>query len=230
MSNVAERIDKYLRVENERKSAEHESSGKLSASMLGKPLLEQCLKLIGVPPKPVDDYVLKLFKRGDSVEDDIIDMLEIPKKDRQVEVEYRNTVGLVDFIENTIPNEIKSTKSSGWKWLEKSGAKPAHKLQAGLYALALDTESYRVIYVNSDDYRILEFTENTKDIKDEIDNVIDEVYGQLKSHKLPKFVAREKWQESSQYSSYPDWIHLDEPMDKLKRSYPDAYNKLTKWK
>ena len=47
---------------------------------------------------------------------------------------------------------------------------------------------------------------------------------------LPKWTAREEWQEKyPQYSSYPDWMTLDPElaMEKLKRQYPDSYKKLT---
>src|SRR3990167_6388131 len=57
-------ISQTLREANEKRDREHISSGKLSASMLGKPLQDQILKSIGVPQKQVDDYILRKFIRG----------------------------------------------------------------------------------------------------------------------------------------------------------------------
>lgn len=222
-------ISKSVRRANELERADHVSSGKLSASMLNQPLLEQVLKLIGVPPDPVDDYALRLFARGRQAEDFIIEHL--PDGNKQLEVEYRDTVGLVDYVdpEDGIPVEVKSTKNSAFKWIEKENKpKIGHRLQAGLYALALDKPLYRVLYVAADDLRTLMFEGDTERIKDAVDKIIAEVHGQLKKGELPEFVPREDWQANQKYSNYSAWIVLtpEEAMAKLEREYKDAYNKL----
>lgn len=226
--NLDEKIAHYLREKQEIEAAAHESSGKLTASGLSKPLLEQVLKIIGVPPAPFDDYALRLFERGNQVEEWAVSIIK--PDDTQTEVEYRNTVGLVDAIVDGTPYEVKSVKSSQWKWLQTEGARWSHRLQAGLYALALNKPGFKVIYICADDFRTMEFDEKVTGIKPDIDNIIDEVNTQLKSGVLPAFEAREAWQKNQKYSSYPDWMHLDPEMamEKLKRTYPEAYNKLTK--
>ncbi len=69
---------------------------------------------------------------------------------------------------------------------------------------------------------------STETVSKAIDDIIDEVHVQLAKHELPAFVAREKWQENQQYSSYPDWMHLDTEtaMEKLEQQFPEAYKKL----
>lgn len=220
------KIAEYLRIQNEKEIAEHESSGKLTASGLGKPLLEQVLKVIGVPPSPFDDYALRLFARGRQVEDWIVNIIE--PDEAQKKVEYNNTIGLVDAVIDGVPYEVKSVKSSQWKWLEKQGVRWSHKLQAGLYALAMKQDTYKVIYISADDFRTMEFSEQTANIQSEIDNIISEVYLQIRKGELPAFEAREEWQKDQKYSSYPDWMHLspEMAMSKLKRTYPEAYKKL----
>jgi hypothetical protein len=233
-----------IRREYEEKSALHEPSGKLSAGQLGKPLMEQVLKVIGVPQKPVEDYALGLFRRGDSVEENIIELI---KPDQlQIKVEYRNCVGLVDAIRDDEIYEVKSVKNSQFQYLDPentkqrrtadglvpvyNGVKYAHALQGGLYALALNKDRFTIIYASADDLRTLPHVVETAEVKPEIDKIIDEVDQAIKSKQLPKWEAREEWQAKyPQYSGYPDWMTLDPElaMEKLKRQYPDSYKKLT---
>jgi hypothetical protein len=232
-----------IRHEYEVESAKHEPSGKLSAGQLGKPLLEQVLKIIGVPQKPNEDYALGLFRRGDSVEENIIKLLK--PDEQQKEVSYRNCVGMIDAIKDGEIYEVKSIKNSQYQYLDPenekqrrtadglqrvySGVKYAHALQAGLYALAEGKDHFTIIYASADDLRTLPHKVETDAVKHEIDRIIDEVDKALKAKTLPKWVAREDWQDKyHEYSSYPDWITLDPDMAmvKLKNQYPDAYKKL----
>jgi hypothetical protein len=221
-----------LRSEHEIKMAEHVRSGKLSASQLSKPLLEQVLKIIGVPEKPIEDYTLRLFKRGNQVEDWIVSML--PDGEEQKEVDYKGVVGYIDKLLD-VPVEVKSIKSSQWRWLQKEGARWSHKLQAGLYALGVEADSYKVLYVVADDFRTFTYTGQTADIKPEIDEIINEVKRQLIRGELPAFVPRESWQSKdtySKYSPFPEFINLEPElaMKKLQNTYPDAYKKLKAFK
>jgi hypothetical protein len=244
-SKLQSQITATIRAEYEEKSALHSPSGKLSAGQLGKPLLEQVLKVIGVPQKPIEDYALGLFRRGDSVEEEILGLMKPDKE--QVEVEYRNCVGLVDAIYQGEIIEVKSVKNSQWQYLDPEnekrqrrggelvpvygGVKYAHALQAGLYALALGKSRFTIIYASADDLRTLPHVIETSQIQPEIDKIIDEVEQALKSKTLPKWIAREEWQEKyPQYSSYPDWMTLSPElaMTKLKNLYPDAYKKFIK--
>lgn len=243
--NLRRRIVSTIRHEYEVESAKHEPSGKLSASQLGKPLLEQVLKIIGVPSKPIEDYALGLFRRGDSVEDNIVGLMK--PDEVQKEVSYRNCVGIIDAIKDGEIYEVKSIKNSQYQYLDPenekqrrtpegmqkvySGVKYAHALQGGLYALAEGKPHFTIIYASADDLRVLPHRVETADVKDEIDKIIDEVEQALKSKTLPKWTAREEWQDKyHEYSSYPDWITLDTEMAmvKLQNKYPDAYKRLTK--
>lgn len=225
--NLDNVIGAYLREQNELEAQKHESSGKLSAGQLGKPLLEQVLKLIGVPGDPFDDYTLRLFERGKQVEKWLVDIIAPDQKEQQL-VEYRDCIGYVDAVIKGVPYEVKSVKGSQWKWLTKEGAKSGHKLQAGLYALGLKSDTYKIIYVCADDFRTMVCELNTADISPLIDKAIDEVDRALKARTLPPFVAKEKWQENPKYSSYSEWISLSPElaMSKLEREYPTAFNKL----
>lgn len=229
--NLDNVIGAYLREQNELEAQLHESSGKLSAGQLGKPLLEQVLKYIGVKQDPFDDYTLRLFERGKQVEKWLVDIIAPDQKEQQL-VEYRNTIGYVDALIKGVPYEVKSVKGSQWKWLTKEGAKLGHKLQAGLYALALESETYKIVYVCADDFRTMVCELNTADIKPEVDKCIDEFERALKSRTLPPFVAKEKWQENPKYSSYSEWISLSPElaMQKLERENKQAFDKLTNYK
>lgn len=238
-------VKKALRKRHEEQAAKHEPSGKLSASQLGKPLLEQVLKIIGVPTKPIDDYALGLFARGDSVEKEMVELID--GDDTQVFCEYRDAIGYLDIIKDNHPIEVKSIKNSQLQYIDPTnekkrrsadglvrvygGPKYSHVLQAGLYALSQGSEDFTLLYVTADDLRRVPHRIKTDTVKPEVDRIIDEVNKQLASGELPPFVAREEWQEKyPQYSNYPDWISLDPDiaMNKLKTQYPTAYEKLNK--
>ena len=229
-------IARNVRRANELERQAHESSGKLTASMLNWPLLEQVLKIIGVPVRDPDDYALRLFARGRQAEQFIIENLD-GVKETQKEVNYRNCIGLVDIIlEDGIPVEVKSCKNSAFKWLERDKQpKPAHILQATLYALALNAPASRVLYTAADDLRTMGFELPTDAYKPQVDKVIDEVETQLRSGTLPEFKPRESWQEIGKYdkyAQYPNFLVLtaEESMNKLKREFPTAWEKLRNYK
>lgn len=226
-------IDQLITTELRRQEsiarALHEPSGRLSASILYKPLLEQVLKILGVPEKPFDDYALRLFARGKQVEEWVCSMLP---GEEQKEVSYRNVVGVVDKLHEGQVIEVKSVKRSQWRWLKKEGVKWSHALQATLYALALEKTEFTVTYACADDFETMSFTHNVDNYKDDVDRIISEVANALKSGVLPEFKARETWQEkpeyASRYSTFPDWVGLsvEDMMLKLERQYPDALKKL----
>lgn len=240
-------ITKRIRTEFEAESAKHEPSGKLSAGQLGKPLLEQVLKVIGVPTKDVDDYALGLFRRGDSVEDEIMDLLQ--PDETQKEVVYKDCIGIVDAIKDDQVYEVKSIKNSAVCYIDPEnhkrirrggelvaqygGVKWAHALQGALYALALNKDHFTIIYVAADDLRTYPHIIATEELKADVDQIITQVKHQLALGVLPEWQPREDWQakpENLQYSNYPAWINMDVAtmMTKLRNQYPDAYTKLTK--
>ena len=234
---------KVLRKEHETEAALHQPSGRLSAGQLSKPLLEQILKIVGVPPKPVDDYTLGQFARGDAVEEWVIHCLE-PEK-TQVEVKYRNAVGFIDAIKNDDVFEVKSIKNSAVRYIdpentkrtrrdgelvpEYSGPKYKDALQGGFYAAAKKRPYFWIIYVATDDLRTYPHKIETDLIKPEIDRIISEVARQLKTGTLPRWQEREEWQRKyPKYNNYPEWVELEPDLatEKLKRQYPEAYKKL----
>lgn len=226
-------------------AAQHEPSGKLSAGQLGKPLLEQVLKVIGVPQKPVDDYALGLFRRGNSVEKEILELIQ--PDEVQKEAEYKDCIGFIDAIKNGRVIEIKSVKNSMVCYIDPEnhtrqknrttgklepqygGVKRSHALQGALYALSEGKGEFTIIYVAADDLRTFPHVIQTAEMKPEVDKIINEVKHQLALGVLPKFEAKEDWQANAQYSGYPEWISLepDDAMIKLKNQYPLCYQKLT---
>lgn len=209
-----------LKAQNDAEQANHKSSGKLSASMLGQPLQWQILKVLGVQGKKFDDYTLRKFKRGKDVENWVVSFIQ---GEAQKFVEYRNVVGYVDKIVDTkewdnsnglMPLEIKSVTNMKFKRVDKEGADRGHKLQATLYALALGHERFGVCYIASDDYRVKVFVYDTSEMKKEVDEIIDQFNNQLKLKVVPVFEAKEKWQDDLKYNSFPLWAGLSE--DELK--------------
>lgn len=212
------KIEQKFVERNKKERANHISSGKLSAGMLYQPLQWQILKIMGVEPRPLDEYVLRKFLRGKQIEEWAIS--EIPDVvAMQKFVEYKNTVGYIDALVDTkewdfntgvIPAEIKSVANAKYRRIMMNGADKGHILQAGLYALAEKTEQFAIIYVASDDLRIKVYIYETKDYKQEIDEIIARFYKQLESGLVPVFEPTAKWQSDLKYCQYPDFMGLDE--------------------
>lgn len=238
--NLRAEITAQIRKEYEEESLKHEPSGKLSASQLGKPLLEQVLKIIGVGGTAVDDYALGLFRRGHSVEDTVVELLK--PDEVQKEVHYRGCIGIIDAIKDGKLIEIKSIKNSQVPYIDPenkkrpgsyasySGVKLAHALQGTFYALAEGQPNFYILYASADDLRTYPHIVETSEYADQVDKIITEVQEQIKSKRLPKWTPREDWQAKyPQYSSYPDWMSLNEDslMEKLKNHHPDIYKRFT---
>lgn len=229
-----------LRKTNTERELEHVKSGKLSAGRLGKPLLEQMLYVLGVPEKPVDDYALGLFRRGNDVEDTAIELLNPDAV--QVEVFYRDVICIVDAVRNNMPYEVKSIKNSAFPYRDPSNTKRvrrdgklipqyegvsySHGLQAVVGALGLKSKFSSVLYASADDLRVLTHVIRVSDMQPEVDAIIDAFTSQMALKMLPKWVAREKW--NADYSGYIDWINLEPEMamKKLETEYPAAHAKL----
>ena len=56
--------------------------GWLSASRLNDPLLWQVLYVLGVPQKPIDEYTLRKFLRGNHVEDWLLSNMDCIDKQK----------------------------------------------------------------------------------------------------------------------------------------------------
>lgn len=228
----------YRREKNTKERENHTSSGKINPSGLGQPIQWQVLKILGVPQKDLEDYVLGVFRRGNSAEDDVIEELEgmgLVKK-KQVEIEWNGMFGYIDAVVDLtsigleeLPVEIKSVKNAKFKRLETQGS-PDHSnaLQAACYALATNKTKGVVLYVSAEDYRIMLFVINPSEYRDEINGIVSSVQLCLKHGVVPTFEPKEKWQALTQYNNYPEWSQLSEKEieEKLKKEYPESYKKL----
>lgn len=210
-----------IRLNKEREES-HKASGKLSASMLYQPLRFQVLKTIGVPRREIEPYVLGKFKRGNDVEDWYVSMLNKMGVliEAQKEVEYRGVVGLVDAVVNsdkmyfkqgTMPHEVKSVTNAKLKRIAKTEVDYHYKLQACLYALALETDYYSVDIVSAEDLRPNVYVFDTKELKDDVDDIIDNYEKAMKefeaSGKIPAFEANPqvKWTANPNYSMFNEF-------------------------
>lgn len=218
---VDRKISEKLLEEN--KKHERKASGRLSASMLGQPLQWQILQAMGVPKKEVDEYTLRKFLRGKQVEDWIVGYLNPVEK--QKFVEYKGCVGYVDAICDTkdwdfkngvIPVEVKSVTNMKFKRIEKQGADASHLLQGALYALALNSAKFAMLYVASDDYRIHLTEYATEPFRGQIEGIIDDFNTWKAKRRVPAFEPKEKWQSDMKYQSFPTFAGLSEDEATLK--------------
>jgi hypothetical protein len=244
-NTLDQRIGEKLVAENIVEQGNHTSSGRLSASGLGKPLLFSVLKAIGVPGKPLDEYVLRKFRRGHQVEAWVV--RHMGNGEAQRFVNYRGVVGYVDFIVDVrdfykdedwvqkvgsrLVREIKSVTNMKFKRLDYKGSPEAdrsHRLQGTLYALALGDDYYAIDYIASDDFRILSLIYHVKDTKDEVLRIINEFDTHTKNGTLPAFSAPEKWMENPDYADYPEWIGIssEAALRKLQSEFPQQYENL----
>ena len=217
-------IDESLLAENARREAEHESSGKLSASMLYQPLRVQVLKTLGAPRKPLDAYVLGKFIRGNHVEDWYVSKLAEMGVlvEQQKKVEYRGDIGFVDavvdsekmlFKQGIMPHEVKSVTNAKLKRLNKTEVDYHYKMQACFYAMAMDTQWYAVDIVSAEDLRPSVYVFKTQEMKADVDKAISAyqiaMENWAKDRTLPKFEANPKvmWTANTQYSMFDEfWL------------------------
>lgn len=221
-NSVSEFIKNELVRLNKEREESHEASGKLSASMLYQPLRFQVLKTIGVPRREIDPYVLGKFKRGNDVEDWYVSMLDKMGVliEAQKEINYRGVVGLVDALvdsdkmfykQGIMPHEVKSVTNAKLKRIAKTEVDYHYKLQACLYALALETDYYSVDIVSAEDLRPNVYIFETKELKEEIDQIIDNYNEAMdnfnKNGKIPAFEANPnvKWTANPNYSMYDEF-------------------------
>lgn len=212
-------IGRQIKAENEAKQAEHISSGRLSASMLGQPLQWQILHHYGIKGRAIDEYTLRKFVRGEEVEEWFLNRLPFVT-DRQVKVEYRGCIGYIDAMMDTadhdwklgiIPHEIKSVANSKFKRImEERRPDRGHKLQAGYYALGTGAKHFAVDYIAADDLRILTFIFETKEVEAEINAIIDKYDAQVAKGTIPVFEAVEAWHANKLYNSYDAYMKLAE--------------------
>lgn len=217
-------IDDSLLAENAKREAEHEPSGKLSASMLYQPLRVQVLKSIGAPRKPLDAYVLGKFIRGNHVEDWYVSKLgEMGVLvEQQKMVEYRGAIGFVDAVVNSdlmyfkqgiMPHEVKSVTNAKLKRLNKTEVDYHYKMQACFYAMAMETEHYAVDIVSAEDLRPSIYIFQTREMKSDVDKAISAYMEAMENWKkdrtLPKFAPNPKvmWTANTQYSMFDEfWL------------------------
>lgn len=223
-------INNKLIKENKEREAKHESSGKLSASMLYQPLRFQVLKTLGVPRKEFDAYALAKFKRGRDVEDWYVAQLEeagvliAREEDGQQFAEYRECIGYIDSVIDTdkmqakvgiIPNEIKSITNAKMRRVKQTGIDWHYKMQACLYALAMNADNYAVTIVSAEDLRSETHIFRTAELKRDVDKAISEYMQAMENWKkdrsLPKFEANPnvKWTANLKYAMFEEnWATL----------------------
>lgn len=236
-TTINKHIEDDLIRKNEEREAKHESSGKLSASMLYQPVRWQVLKTLGAPRKEFDAYTLAKFKRGRDVEDWYVEQLEgagvlvtntelleersLEVTDGQPFAQYRECIGYVDSVIDTdkmqakvgiIPNEIKSITNMKWKRVAKTGIDWHYKIQAALYALAMDAEHFAVTIVSAEDLRSETHIFRTRTMKGDVDRAISKYMKAMEDFKrdrtLPKFEANPhvKWTANLKYAMFePEW-------------------------
>lgn len=221
---------------DQEKRNNHKSSGKLTASGLGDPLQWQVLKSLKIGERVVDEYTLRKFLRGQQIEEWFVSQLDDVVK-KQEFVEYRGVIGFMDVLMDTkscdfpvgvIPHEVKSVTNAKFKRLVKQKeADIQHRLQAGLYALATNSEHYAVDYIASDDLRVMTFVYKTTEIQPAIDQIITEYDAQMAKQQVPVFSARLAWQEQDLYNKFPEWSKLtqDEIDLVIKTHYPNVWLK-----
>jgi len=236
MSNLWTKLDEYylnqIKTEFAKNKADHIPSGKLSASMLSKPLLWQILHTLGVPSRELDVYVQMTMLRGRQVEEAVLKRLPVIMKG-QLNVEYRGVVGKIDefikFDGVECPIEVKSVKYSKFKRINEE-ADDQYILQATLYGMALKTKYVAIFIVDTQSLTPKSFLYPTSLHSRRIEGIIDAYNMAMKRKFMPKFEPTYKWQMKPEYNDYPEFMNLesDEIIELLKQKYPTAYEKWVK--
>jgi len=223
LTDINKKIENHILEVNRVKREARKRSGKFSPTQLGKPLLWQLLSVHGFT-ESFDAYTLLKFLRGEQVEAWYTQFLDGAK---QVPIAYRDCIGYCDSVASEengtsllTPDEIKSVTGKKYKRIvEQKSADINHRLQATYYALGLDSNLYRLHYVNCDDLRvyILEYDinepvsdEDKRTTKDVVEQEITDFQKWFATGKLPAFAPKVKWQSDPRYMNYKDWNKLSE--------------------
>lgn len=168
---------------------------------------------------------------------------------------YRGTIVTMDLVEDMgdhfIIHEIKSATKMSWdktagagysKWVRtKKGeqvipeVKPHNAIQSALQGLATlvdvtgeekPVKEVLVHYINADDYRIITFTIDPEDYREQIDNDINAILEAFVTKTLPEYVSRWGW-DKGKYNNYQDFEKLSSAQirEKLKNEHKDALDK-----
>lgn len=214
----------------------HQSSGRLTASALGAPLLFQILKVIGVPGAAIDAYALRKFYRGKQVENWFIKYVLSGVSAREKELYYQGVFGKADAIVDSkdydfkvgvIPHEVKSVTNAKFRRVKQQGPDRQHQLQGCLYALGMGVKDFVIDYVSAEDFRTFSVVCDVQKIQRDVDVIIAAFKAVIQTKKIPIFMPRYSWQENKMYQSHPEWTQLSETqiIEKLKREYPVQYQK-----
>lgn len=231
---LSEFIQREMVEEAKRKRDAREPSGKLSASWLYQPTLFQLYKVIGVPQKETDPYVLGKFARGSSVELWLIGMMAKANilVEQQKQVSYRDVIGYVDamvdssashFKAGVIPHEIKSVTNAKMKRIDQSGVDYHYHLQACFYAIATNASHYAIDIVSGEDLRVKTFIFDRKAYAQEVEKIIDEFNEALEAWKknraLPEFVIRPEvsWMANPSYWNFDEFWVTASHEEKMRR-------------
>ena len=205
----------------------HVKSGRLSASALCKPLLWQVLSYLKLD-SPKNANSIMTMRRGVDMEKLVLDYLGFEKPTE--DILYRGVIGKLDSFYKTddgrYPLEIKSVSRDKFRRITTAGVPDEqYAIQAGLYGLALNTDKFYIMIVNSTDYRTLCYEMNTQDYKQQIDSKIDSFEFVIKNKIMPRFEANYKFYNDVKYQDFPAFNSLspDEIVMKLKMEYPEAY-------
>ena len=217
---IDNKIGEVLLAENAKKEFDHVSSGRLSASKLNDPLQWQILHAMGIPTAEVDEYTVRKFKRGNHVEDWIMEYLE--PKAKQVKAEYRDCIGYIDAVCDTsdwnfpvgiIPVEVKSVANAKYKRITKQHEPDkGHLLQGAYYGMALESKQFALCYIATDDYRVQMYIRDTDEFREEIDTIITKFQNAYQNAmikgEVPVFEEREIWQKNPKYNRYSEYMGL----------------------
>lgn len=162
---------------------------------------------------------------------------------------YRGTSVTMDLIEDMgdhyIIHEIKSATKMSWdktagagysKWVrEKKGeavipeVKPHNAIQSALQGLVpMDKPVKEVLvhYVNADDYRIITFSIDPEEYREQIDQDINAILEAFITKKFPAYTPRWGW-DKGKYNNYKDFENLtsDQIFQKMKIEYKDSLDR-----
>lgn len=247
-----EQISAMVVEAEKRRQTAHEPSGRISASMMGNPTQWNVLKLLGVPSKEFEPFLLRKFARGNQVEEWFVDALQKISKQpftygKQMEVSYRGGIGFVDAPELVInedktfrvrPHEVKSVTNAKFKRIAQgyprrgiaaTGPDENHVLQVAYYALAMDSPDAYIHYIASDDLRVATwYIPDVEIYRPAIDAEIDAIDQAFVFGRLPEFQSKLAWQDNRLYSAYPQFAGMTatEIEHVLEQEYPEAYKKL----
>lgn len=210
---VTDKINEYLAKKQEEHS-KRERSGKWNPSKFGRCFRAQYWNRKNEPiTNPPDERTLRVFEAGSIFHDFVQNMIN-GNAIHELKIETDDILGYADTVLDNEIIDYKTQHSKAWHYMHQEGFsiiedKLPDLLQVLFYAVELEKEFVRLVYISKDDLCIAEYViKVTPVLKQTLEKEISILQNYWSSQELPEPIPRayiDKKTGQSKECSYCNW-------------------------